>query len=193
MRLFLGIWPSTAAGTALAEAAEQLRRKSPPKSLRLTPAGQIHLTLRFLGEVPDDEAERLAAAIRDGVRTRIAPRMELGAPGAFPRPERPRVLWVGLRRIPQELDALHQAVDRIVARFPAIPSEDHPFHPHFTLARVNPVAPADLRTIGEAIRHLRMPSAEPWSASEIRLERSRLGPSGAAYETFASMPLLTTL
>ncbi len=192
MRLFLGLWPSPAALDALVRASEQLRRAAPHRSLRSIPPDQIHLTLRFLGEIPDAEAPRLAESLHHALAGHHAPLLQLGRPGAFPSVARPRVIWVGLGSVPPQLLNIHQALAAALAAWPWVQPEDHPFHPHFTLARLNPVPNAALRSLREALERGTTPAAEPWVSPGVRLVRSRLDSSGATYETLDSIPLLTT-
>ena len=101
-----------------------------------------HITLKFLGDTPRDEALLLS-----GEAQRIAHRygplqVRQAQTGAFPTLEKPRVLWAGVARN-FELESLAGALDRLAAAA-GYPPERRPYHPHITLARAagRPVAPA---------------------------------------------------
>ncbi len=100
--------------------------------VRWLPPEQLHLTLRFMGEADD----AVNAAIRKGLATIASPPfpLTLNGTGCFPSPRRPRVLWVGLNSS-EPLMELQQKVETAVAAA-GLPTEERPFSPHITLARL---------------------------------------------------------
>jgi 2'-5' RNA ligase len=95
----------------------------------------IHLTLRFLGNMPDESVPPLLQAIEQAAQGQTAFPLRARALGCFPHPARPRVLWVGLDDPKQALGRLNE---RLMAALTPLgfPPEDRPFRPHLTLARV---------------------------------------------------------
>ena len=169
MRLFVGIWPPPDV-TAVVGA---LPRPEVP-SVRWTEPEQWHVTLRFLGEVGEEEVPDLHAAL-GGVagHQRPAP-VELG-----PATTRlgPQVLVVPAAG----LDGLAAAVTEATAGF-GEPPDPRPFRGHLTLARGRGRRPVPFRLAGR-------PLAGAWSADELCLVRSLLGSRGATYETVATFRL----
>ncbi len=141
---------------------------------RPVPPQNWHLTLRFLGWTTPVQ--------RDGI-LRALDEADLGAPfrirfaglGAFPKPRRATVLWLGVRSGIEELERLAGAAEEasLAAGFTR---EDRPFHPHLTLARIRPAV-----DVTELVG--RFPPFDVFmEVSAVTFYRSRLGPGGARYE-----------
>src|SRR5947209_14928511 len=94
----------------------------------------LHVTLKFLGEVSEERAERTVEALR-GVRASPF-ELELRGTGFFPNEKRPRIFWVGLHAHPA--DALGQLATQVEEACAVVgfPREQRPFQPHVTLARL---------------------------------------------------------
>ena len=166
-RLFVAVWPSV-------EVAQRVAALARPTviGLRWTRPEQWHVTLRFLGPVPDPPAvsDALAAAASGlaPVEATVGP-----AVGRFGH----RVLHVPV----EGLAGLDTAVVAATAHL-GKPPEDRPFAGHLTLARVGKEA-VNLRPLeGEPIR------AE-WRVSELTLVESKLAPAGARYQVVERFPL----
>lgn len=154
--------------------------------LRPVEPEHLHVTLSFLGQVPDDAREALAAAIVEGARGIHAFDVELRAVGAFPNVRHPRVVWVGVRD-PRPLVELALRTREALARA-GHAGDDKDFRAHLTLARVK-----SERGIGEVVRFLRAHGADDaiarFRVGETRLYESRPGTRGPTYETLAVAPL----
>lgn len=162
------------------ELRAEIRRASAP--LRATGAGvkwvkedQLHLTLAFLGEVPDaaGASQSLAAAAKT-----VAPfEARIGPYGAFPDFDHPKVLWVGLSQGEEEMTALADALrSELSAR--RLPFDDKPFRAHATLGRVQ--RPGGMKAIKDpAYKLLKLPS---FRIEEAVLFSSAVGHAGASYE-----------
>lgn len=145
----------------------------------------MHLTLRFLGDIDEDQAAMLAAVVRaEGARATEALELEIGGLGAFPNRNRPRVIWAGVA----EHDGLRAMAQRIetAARDAGVDPEDKPFRAHLTLGRVKALPPGDALPV--RLRTLDLP-AERVEMTELALIRSRLTPAGPRYDTLASARL----
>ena len=146
---------------------------------------QLHLTLRFVGEVDRGQAEELADAAS---RLRCpAPTLRLAAAGAWGGRGRAGVLWTAAE--PREpLLALHRKLDQLCVRTGLEP-ERRAFQPHVTLARL----PRSLSVNGPEVAAWRARwsgfRTEPFLIDRLILFRSLLGRTGAAYEPVVEMPL----
>lgn len=162
-------------------AREQLRRHLPEVLPgRPVPSGKWHFTLRFLGNTPPEQRDRLVETLS---RAKLgAPfRIELGALGAFPSPARARVLWVGVTRGADRLVRLAEDVERAV-QAAGFDAEPRPFRSHLTLSRLD--HPSDVRRLIEVV-----PAAKvSMEVREVVLFRSHLGKDGARHERVASFP-----
>jgi len=140
-----------------------------------------HLTLRFLG---DTDAARLRALTGELRRVDGGPRfpLSLAGLGAFPRPARATVLWIGVGDGQAELRALAAKVEDAAVRAGFAP-EPKPYSPHLTLSRLNP--PADLRRAIEAAP----PFGGRMTVDGFVLFRSHLGGGPPRYERVEHFPL----
>ena len=132
LRAFIAITPPTTLQQTMAEVRQVFQRLSLP--WRWVTPDYIHLTLRFLGNVPEESVTSLLQAMEQAAQGQIAFPLRARALGCFPHPARPRVLWVGLDDPSQALGHLDE---RLMAALTPLgfPPEDRPFHPHLTLAR----------------------------------------------------------
>jgi 2'-5' RNA ligase len=151
---------------------------APP--FRWTPAANLHLTIRFIGNVDrgfvEDIADRLAA------RPSSAFDVELGSLGTFGRGRHVRVVWQGLRAGAEAVTALAAQVD-VECAAAGLVGEQRPFQPHVTLARARKRDGAELPPLPEA------PRLSPWRATELVLFASRLSRAGATYEPLRALNL----
>lgn len=177
MRLFVAVNLPTDVREGLWKAAEPLRTCDFP--VRWVPPESQHVTVKFLGEVADgrlDEIARAVDASTAGAKPFTLPMVDFGA---FPSPQRPRVVWAGCEGVPP-LELLQDRVEREMAGL-GFEIEGRPFRPHVTLGRARPKARAgDFRGFADLLESLAF-QAEPLVAS-LDLMESRLSRQGARYE-----------
>jgi 2'-5' RNA ligase len=142
---------------------------------------QIHLTIRFIGEVDRHQAHDLDAALA-GIHY---PRFEvsLDGIGTFARRGQPEVIWAGVA--PHEpLKRLHDKVDRAVGRV-GIPPEQRAYTPHITLGRLK----RSSGTVGSLLEQSGGLKSEPFPVDSLILYESKLTPQGAVYRPVNDYPL----
>jgi 2'-5' RNA ligase len=145
---------------------------------------QLHLTLRYVGEVERPVAEDVALAL--GQVHAPAPSVALAGVGAFAKQGRVDTLWAGVT--PHDaLAALHKKVDQALVRI-GLPPERRAYLPHITLARLPRTAGADPSVDQWCARHAAL-SSEPFAPDALILYESRLGRDGASYEPVMRVPL----
>jgi 2'-5' RNA ligase len=157
----------------------QKSKAEPPRLVWVSPRG-LHVTLRFLGEQPDEKVPGLVEAVQEPYP--FPPfSIEWHGVGAFPSPRRPRAIWIGVRSGARELGLLEMEVAR---RFGGLlageePGAAQPFHPHLTLARVKTESRhvdwprlLEAAPVGNASSHV----------GHVALYRSRGLPGGDGYE-----------
>lgn len=187
MRLFVALNLPPAERDRLQRAAGALRVAHLP--VRWVQTDALHLTLKFLGEVPEQRAPEIAAAL-DRVAGGV-PRfeLELRGVGGFPNLGNPRVVWVGVQAPPQ-LARLAQDVDDAMAGL-GFPREARPYTPHLTLGRAERDARASaFRELTGLAAEFDYAAAIP--ATSVDLMRSHLSPRGARYERLHAAPLAAT-
>ena len=158
------------------------------KAARWYEANDYHITLKFLGDIPDAEAARLAAA-GNAVAARHAPlTLTLTTPSAFPNIFRPRVLYLGVKGT-QALRDLVEDLEETLEML-GVPRETRPYAPHVTVARV--------KANGEAAaKNWRTPHEQAfvnWEANTFALMQtlppdSRINEIGARYNSPQTFPL----
>jgi RNA 2',3'-cyclic 3'-phosphodiesterase len=176
IRCFVALEAGTGVGAALRDAAGTL----PFGGIRWVPAHQLHFTLKFLGEVPDDPlAAARAAAAR--VAAGVSPfDLALEGLGVFPAAGPPRVVWAGCGAGRSELMALAAAVEAAFGEAGFL-KELRPFSPHLTLGRVKDPRAIPTRPFRDALARGAAARFGTIVAREIVLFRSDLSPAGPTY------------
>ncbi|MGH7209941.1 MAG: RNA 2',3'-cyclic phosphodiesterase [Acetobacteraceae bacterium] len=149
---------------------------------RWTPAENLHLTLRFIGETPGWQADEIDHAL-GALRAPSFP-LTLAGIGLFAKGRRGTALWAGVERIPA-LDHLHSKVETALQRIGLEP-ERRRFTPHITLGRVDAVPEARLAAYLQAHGLFR---AEPVPIGHFTLFSSRLGKEQSVYTAEAEYVL----
>ncbi len=141
----------------------------------------IHLTLKFLGDVPLKQLDALKAALEAAARGQRRFSLHLGGLGCFPNTAHPRVLWVGVEGDLQHLSALQANVEKHIAPL-GYPPEERGFSPHLTLARARRGARREeAAMLGRAAETHHVSQAILWQVEAVSLMRSQLDPHGAIY------------
>jgi len=187
-RLFVALEPTDPVRRRLATTAADLKRSAgrAADEVRWVQAENVHLTLQFLGAVPDERVAAVEAAVREAAAGSRVLSLEVKGAGGFPNARRPRVVWVGLQGDLPALAALVQDLGRRLAPLGFAP-EARPFSPHLTLgrAREGRGAPGLAGALAEAAQG----EGAPWRAAEVVLFESHLSPRGPRYEALARAPL----
>lgn len=169
MRLFAAVLPPEPALTELGAYVDALHRLPGADTLRWTERTGWHLTLAFYGEVADRDLARLRRRIDRALRSTPTLTLALAGSGAFRR----RAVWLG---VTGDVDLLRRTAD-------AVSDDDRSYRPHLTVARLrgdtDPTA---------AVADLAAYAGPSWTADEVHLVRSHLGPE-PAYEDVATWPL----
>ncbi len=140
----------------------------------------IHLTLKFLGNIPADRTDEILLAMEKATREVPSFQLEVKDLGVFPNPKRVQVAWVGISGEIDKLGPLQQRLESNLALLGFAP-ETRPFTPHLTLARVrNQASPEEQRKFGELITGTRF-EAGIIKVTAISLMRSQLTRAGAIY------------
>ncbi len=144
----------------------------------------LHLTLKFLGEVPAGRVGAVVEALR-GMPARPPFPMTLQGTGAFPGTGSPRVIWIGLTQGKAEFTALASDVDGALKRI-GYPEARKPVSPHLTLGRVR--GPTNGEALRAAIERSASVRAGGFTVAAVHLYRSELRPSGPIYTAVAGFP-----
>lgn len=164
-------------------AREQAGFRAAAADARWTDSEGIHLTLKFLGEISDEQVAQVKSSLE--AAGRFEPfRVQAKGFGFFPDARRPRVFWVGLEAS-AELARLAARVETALTPLGFAP-ENRAFHPHLTLARFRiPRPQPKLQALAEEQREMILGEFE---VSQFFLWESKLSPRGATYRKVARFP-----
>jgi len=190
LRLFVAIRLPDEVREQVRKAQRELQRDLRASQVRWTMAEQWHLTLKFLGDVPASHLEPLVRALQDQTRGFGPLTLQAGQLGAFPGPQSPRVLWIGVADADGRLPQLHLAVEAAVRSLSAEPAEAD-FRGHITLGRVKRWSRTDDAALRAATTAAGSQRCGKWIAEAAELIRSELQSAGAKYTGLATIPLGT--
>jgi 2'-5' RNA ligase len=178
-RVFCAINISENIRTQLVDHIRRLRESVPNANASWSRAGNIHLTLKFFGNVGVEDTRRLSdAAAVAGHGVSPFP-ISIGGTGVFPKHGAPRVLWVGIEDPSGNLTELQRRFEDECVR-EGFAKEERAFRPHLTLARLR--SPQGARALADAHRQMEFPKTE-LTVSELFLIRSELSSEGSKYTT----------
>jgi len=186
IRAFVALNIPIAVIRRVADLQADLRTKARKAKIRVgwVPPPNMHVTLKFLGNIPAEGASIISDRLREKLADRAAFKVQVKGLGAFPSREKPRVLWLGTLCEDDELSALAADMDQWLDDL-GYPKEKRAFHPHLTLGRVKSPRPSvdllegyETREVGHCV------------AAEVALYESEIHRRGAEYTALAKIPLI---
>ena len=188
VRAFVAIELSDEARRALAGLVDRLREARVRGMRDVRPEG-IHLTLKFLGDVPRTQVDVIVAELSKTASQHSPFGLELGSVGVFPNRTRTRVLWVGIGGDLPSLLGLQRGIEDALAGL-GFDRDRRPYSPHLTVARVGDLSTAaDRRQANDALDAAGFQPGPRIEVRSIVLMQSRLGRDGASYHPLAHIPL----
>lgn len=156
--------------------------------VRWVPAHNMHLTLKFLGDVSPNNVEFLVQMLRNEAALVPAFDIHLAGLGAFPNLRRPRVIYVGIQA-PAALDTLQRGIEAAARRL-GYESEERPFSAHLTVGRLRQNATAvEQQQIRRALESTQVDVFGTARVDSLHLYKSDLNPGGSIYTRLHSAPL----
>jgi 2'-5' RNA ligase len=164
----------------IGEISTALQARMGDLPVRWIPAENVHLTLKFLGDVSETSVDRLAEIIRRVAQAHECFEISVGSLGVYPNARRPRVIWLGVEA-PQALLAIQRGIDQETSRL-GYEAKDQEFSPHLTIARVSRSADyRELKAIGDTLETETVGFLGAARVEQVKLYRSDLKPTGAEY------------
>jgi 2'-5' RNA ligase len=171
VRLFVAVFPPQ----EVREEALKIARLLPSKDrIRWSKPENVHLTLKFLGDVEDEKLDELCTVLENLCAGHPPFNAYLASLGAFPSARRARILWAGISKGSKQLRSLAANVDAALSPL-GFERETRSYEPHLTLGRVRG-RPTSLDISKEA-------SGRPFEVSRIELVESMLAGKGPTYRT----------
>jgi 2'-5' RNA ligase len=181
LRLFVALEPPDPVRRRLATAQGELRSAGGrhAEEVRWVAPDRMHLTLQFLGSVPEERLDAVREAVAEAAAASLPLRLEVRGAGGFPSARRPRAIWGGVAGDLEGLRALVLELGRALGPL-GFPAGGRAFTPHFTFGRSRDGRGAT--GLGGAIAAAAVAEPVPWRVDEVVLFRSHLGQGGSRYE-----------
>jgi len=149
----------------------------------------IHLTLKFLGSIPQGQVAKIAEAMKQAAQGKSPFQLEISRLGAFPSVNQPRVIWIGVGGETDRLLELQRDIDTRLVPLGFAP-EKQPFVPHLTIGRVRENAsPEDKKALGRLLASRGFDSQGRIAVDSIKLMKSQLTPEGPIYSLLSVVAL----
>lgn len=187
LRLFIAVEIPAEIQQNVYKQTAKLRREL-ESAVRWVPVENMHLTLKFLGDVAPSNVEFLTQMLRQEAETLPCFNIQLTGIGAFPNLKRPRVIYIGIQA-PAALDALQRGIESACHRL-GYESEERAFSAHLTLGRVKQNATStDQQKIRHALESTQVDLLGGARVDSVHLFKSELKPGGSVYARLFSAPL----
>jgi 2'-5' RNA ligase len=188
IRSFIAVLLPDGAKHALAALQDKLRSGS-KAPVRWVDPRNIHLTLKFLGNISPGMVGRITSGMQAAARDARPLRIKVKGLGAFPSTNKVNIIWVGLAGDIEELALLQKRIDTQLSPL-GFKSEDRPFTPHLTIARLRDNASSEeRRELGRLLAETSFAPPQAIDVEAIHLMKSQLTREGPIYNTIASANL----
>lgn len=176
-RVFCAVELPTHLHTRIAKHIRALQKTVPECSASWSRVENIHLTLKFFGNVAPDRVHFISSTADKVVREFQPFEISIGQTGVFPKLSQPRVLWIGVNDRSGKLTELHQRFEHECAAL-GFEKEGREFRPHLTIARLR--QPEGARALAEANQKIGF-EPEVLLTDELVVFRSELSSQGSRY------------
>jgi 2'-5' RNA ligase/ribosome silencing factor RsfS/YbeB/iojap len=188
LRAFIAIEIPNSIQEAIQKDTLSLRKTLDSGLVRWTSCKNLHLTLKFLGDVSESNLQFIKQMLTQECAEHPAFDLQVGRLGSFPNSRRARVIWVGLSA-PNDLLSLQHSIEAAASRL-GYEKEERGFSPHLTIGRVRQnLSAADLGRIHSALDSTQVNMLGNVTIKAVHLFKSDLQPSGSVYTRLFSAPL----
>ncbi len=184
VRAFLAIEVPPEYRPGLAAVQESLKRSG--ADVRWVAPANIHLTLKFLGDITAAQVAQVAEGAAAAAAATPVFTLQASGVGMFPSSKNPRVIWLGLDGQLETLGILVQHLEDALEAL-GFPKENRAFTPHLTLGRVR--SSRGKEALQKQVQSLQLPPFPPFQVARVVLYQSTLRPSGAVYTILQQSPL----
>ncbi|MGC8744682.1 MAG: RNA 2',3'-cyclic phosphodiesterase [Verrucomicrobiia bacterium] len=190
VRCFIAIRPPDAVLDKILGLMKDFEKKIPNEFIRWCSKEQLHLTLKFLGNVNESDIEKLQQSIGNSCSGFSQFELTICGLGCFPVFDFPKIIWLGITGETNILRALQETIEINVCEF-GDSKEEREFKPHLTLGRIKNAPRRELFSIGKGLKVAvsQVGVIGNWIVREVLLMQSVLQPSGAVYNELAKFNL----
>ena len=188
LRAFIAVEIPSSIQQAIFACTDELQRMFGSSLVRWVAVKNLHLTLKFLGDVSPANVNMLSDMLTTEAAHTAPFSLHISGLGSYPTPRRARVIWVGINA-PAALLALQRGIESASARL-GYETEERSFSPHLTIGRVKqPLSAADQQTVRLALERTQVGDIGEVEVDAVHLFKSDLKPSGSVYTRLVSAPL----
>jgi RNA 2',3'-cyclic 3'-phosphodiesterase len=188
LRSFIAVEIPADVQRAISQGTGFMRNSFQKPLVRWVESQNIHLTLKFLGDVSPEKLERIAVALKDEIKSRERFSMTVNGLGVFPNSSHPRIIWIGLTA-PPALIELQRCVEQFSSRMGYAP-EERPFSPHLTIGRIGQAATqAGLAEIKAALDSHSIGNIGTVQVDSLNIYKSDLQAGGPVYTRLYRIPM----
>ncbi len=168
----------------------QTELKATNADVKWVAAENIHLTLKFLGEIDEKKLEKIMEIMQDTAKEINKFQIRISSLGAFPKTDFPRVIWVGIENGDKEVKGIAKELEEKIAKT-GIPKEDRPFSSHITIGRTRSTLNRE-KLVGYLKNKTDLGGEKlEFYATKVTLFKSNLTPKGPIYEVLKEASLKT--
>jgi 2'-5' RNA ligase len=187
LRVFIAVEIPLSIRQAIRDNTESMR-EALGSLIRWVPTENMHLTLKFIGDVSPANVELLSQMLTAETKGSAPFQMQIGGLGSFPGSRRARVIWIGIQA-PPGLASLQHGIESATTRLGYEP-ETRPFSPHLTIGRVRQqVSAGEQQQIRTALERTQVGDLGIAGITAVHLFKSDLQPTGSIYTRLFSAPL----
>ncbi len=188
LRAFIAVDPPDSLQDAIEKNTILLRETLGDDLVRWIPAQNMHLTLKFMGNIAAAHVDFLKQLITRAADSHPPFDLQISGLGSYPNSKLPRVLWAGIHA-PADLASLQKAIEAGASRL-GYERDGRPFSPHLTLGRVRQnINPAALQRVRTALDSIQISAIGSARIDSVHLYKSELHSSGSVYTKLFSAAL----
>jgi RNA 2',3'-cyclic 3'-phosphodiesterase len=188
LRAFIAIELPNITLDSIEKQTARLRQTLGNDIIRWVPVQNMHLTLKFLGDIATSHVDFLKQLLTREADSHPQFNLQLGGLGSFPTSRRPRLLWIGIHA-PTDLVSLQKSIEAGTSRL-GYEQEERAFSPHLTIGRTRQsISQPELQKIRVALDTIQLGNIGVVRVDSIHLIKSDLQPNGSIYTKLFSAPL----
>ncbi|MBD3182386.1 RNA 2',3'-cyclic phosphodiesterase [Candidatus Poribacteria bacterium] len=184
IRTFIAIKLPENIHKVLKQLQDELKESMP--DVRWTKYGNIHLTLKFLGDTPVSQVDFIDEKLREISGKFSSFNMILEGVGAFPNSRKPRIIWAGINTTDETLENLAKQIEKEMDKI-GFPKEKRKFKPHLTIGRIRKLN--NPTVMSKVLENIQIRKIGEFTVESVSFIESQLDPGGSIYTTLCDAPL----